>query len=78
MIIRPLTEFERDVARGFYLGLSPQDRRKRFCCSPADETTHKYVDRLNFSRDTVLGAFDAEARIVGPAELISGAAASVC
>ena len=76
MIIRPLTVFERDVARGFYLALLPEDRRKRFCCSLSDETIHKYVDRLNFGRDTVIGAFDAEARIVGLAELVSGAAAS--
>lgn len=76
MIIRPLTVFERDVARGFYLALSPEDRRKRFCCSLSDDTIDKYVDRLDFGRDTVLGAFDAQARIVGLAELVSGAAAS--
>lgn len=76
MIIRPLTVFEREVARSFYLALSPEDRRKRFCCSLSDETICKYVDRLNFTRDTVLGAFDAQARIVGLAELVSGAGAS--
>jgi len=76
MIIRPLTVFEREAARGFYLSLSPDDRRKRFCCSLSDETISKYVDRLNFTRDTVLGAFDEQAQIVGLAELVRGAAAS--
>jgi GNAT superfamily N-acetyltransferase len=73
MIIRPLTVFEREAVRDFYLALSPDDRRKRFCCSLSDDTISKYVDRLNFTRDTVLGAFDEQAQIVGLAELVRGA-----
>lgn len=76
MIIRPLTVFEREAARDFYLSLSPDDRRKRFCCSLSDDTISKYVDRLNFTRDTVLGAFDEHAQLTGLAELVRGAAAS--
>ena len=72
MIIRPLTVFEREAVRHFYLALSPDDRRKRFCCTLSDLTISKYVDRLNFSRDTVLGAFDEKAQIVGLAELVIG------
>ena len=64
MIIRPLTVFEREAVRDFYLALSPDDRRKRFFCSLSDDTISKYVDRLNFIRDTVLGAFDEQAQIV--------------
>lgn len=73
MIIRPLTVFERESVRNFYLSLSPDDRRKRFCCTISDETISRYVDRLNFTRDTVLGAFDDEARLIGLAELVRGA-----
>jgi GNAT superfamily N-acetyltransferase len=73
MIIRPLTVIERESVRNFYLSLSPDDRRKRFCCTISDETISKYVDRLNFTRDSVLGAFDDEARLVGLAELVRGA-----
>lgn len=76
IIIRPLTVFERETARGFYLSLSPEDRRKRFCCTLSDQSISKYVDRLNFSWDTVLGAFDEHAQIVGLAELVRGVAAS--
>jgi GNAT superfamily N-acetyltransferase len=76
MIIRPLTVFEREAVRNFYLSLSPDDRRKRFCCTNSDETISKYVDGLNFTRDTVLGAFDEEALLVGLAELVRGAAES--
>jgi len=72
MIIRPLTLFERENVRNFYLSLSADDRRKRFCCTLSDDTISRYVDRLNFTRDTVLGAFDGHARIVGVAELVRG------
>ncbi len=70
MIIRPLTVFEREAVRSFYLALGPDDRRKRFCCSLSDDIISSYVDRLNFTRDTVLGAFDERARIIGLAELV--------
>jgi GNAT superfamily N-acetyltransferase len=73
MIIRPLTVFAREAVRSFYLALSPDERRKRFCCALADETISRYVDGLNFSRDTVLGAFDEHAQIAGLAELVRGA-----
>jgi GNAT superfamily N-acetyltransferase len=72
MIIRPLTVFEREIVRNFYISLSADDRRRRFCCTLADETISKYVDRLNFTRDTVLGAFDAQAQLIGLAELVRG------
>jgi GNAT superfamily N-acetyltransferase len=76
MIIRPLTIYEREAVRSFYLALSPDDRRKRFCCSLSDATISSYVDGLNFARDTILGAFDERAQIIGLAELVRGAAAS--
>jgi GNAT superfamily N-acetyltransferase len=76
MIIRPLTVFERDAVTSFYLALSPDDRRMRFCCTLSDETISNYAGRLNFTRDTVLGAFDEHAQIVGLAELVTGAKAS--
>lgn len=72
MIIRPLTVFERENVRNFYLSLSADDRYKRFCCSLSDDTISKYVDRLNFTRDTTLGAFDAQAQLIGLAELVRG------
>lgn len=73
MIIRPLTVFEREAVRNFYLALSPEDRRRRFCCSLCDDTICKYVDRLNFTRNTILAAYDEQAQLVGLAELIRGA-----
>ncbi|MDE3170308.1 MAG: GNAT family N-acetyltransferase [Acidobacteriota bacterium] len=75
MIIRPLTVYEREAVRDFYLALVPDDRRKRFCCSLSDETISSYVDRIDFSRDTILAAFDERAQIIGLAELVRGAGA---
>ncbi|MBE0619204.1 MAG: GNAT family N-acetyltransferase [Burkholderiales bacterium] len=76
MIIRALTVFEREAVRKFYLSLSPDDRRKRFCCTLSDDTISGYVDRVDFTRDTILGAFDEQAKIVGLAELVRGTEAS--
>ena len=76
MIIRPLTAFEREAVRSFYLALSTEDRHKRFCCSLSDETIWRYVDRLDFGRDVILGAFGEDAQLIGLAELVHGAAAS--
>ena len=75
MIIRPLTVYEREAVRHFYLALVPDDRRKRFCCSLSDETISSYVDQLDFTRDTMLAAFDEQAQIIGLAELVRGAGA---
>lgn len=76
MIIRPLTVFEREAVKTFYLALSPDDRRKRFCCSLSDETICRYVGGIDFARDTVLAAFDEWAQLIGLAELVRGAEAS--
>lgn len=76
MIFRPLTTIERETVRNFYLSLSPDDRRKRFCCTISDEAITKYTDRLDFTRDTILGAFDEHLLLVGIAELVHGPAES--
>ena len=75
MIIRPLTVFEREAVGNFYLSLSAGDRRKRFCCTLGDQSVSKYVEGLDFTRDTILGAFDEKARLIGLAELVRGAEA---
>jgi GNAT superfamily N-acetyltransferase len=72
MLIRPLTACERGNAKNFYLSLSADDRRKRFCCALADETIARYVDRFDYTRDTMLGVFDGQAQIIGLAELVTG------
>jgi GNAT superfamily N-acetyltransferase len=73
MIIRTLTVFERDAVRDFYLALCADDRRRRFCCTLSDETISTYVDGLDFTRHTILGAFNEYAQLIGLAELAIGA-----
>jgi len=72
MIVRPLTVFERDAVKTFYLALSQDDRRLRFCSMASDATVASYVDRMEFTRATILGAFDPSAHLIGVAELIYG------
>jgi len=73
MIIRKLTVFERDAVRNFYLALSTEDRRKRFCSTLSDDAISKYVDGLDFARHTILGAFNDHHQLIGLAELALGA-----
>ncbi|MBE0621709.1 MAG: GNAT family N-acetyltransferase [Burkholderiales bacterium] len=72
MIIRKITAFERNAVRRFYLDLSSDDRRKRFCCMLSDEAISKYVDGVDFMRHTILGAFNEHAQLIGLAELAPG------
>ena len=69
MIIRKLTELERGVVKRFYLALSADDRRKRFCCVLSDEAVSKYMDGVDFVRHMILGAFNEHAQLIGVAEL---------
>jgi len=73
IVVRPLTVFERDSVRQFYLALSKDDRRLRFCAMASDTIVAQYVDRIEFTRATVLGAFDERAHLIGLAELIHAA-----
>ena len=73
MIIRKITAFERDAVKDFYLALPADDRRKRFCCTLSDETISEYVGGLDFTRHTILGAFNEHAQLIGVAELAPGA-----
>ncbi len=76
MIIRPLTVFEQNAVEDFYLALSPADRRRRFCCALGDATILNYVRGLDFAGNSILGAFDERAELIGLAELVHGADAS--
>jgi len=73
MDTRILTDLERSAVRSFYLALSTDDRRKRFCSTLSDDAICKYVDGLDFTRHTILGAFEEQAELIGLAELAPGA-----
>jgi len=73
MIIRKISAFEREAVKEFYLALSTDDRRKRFCCVLSDETISRYVEGLDLMQHTILGAFNEDAQLIGVAELAPGA-----
>jgi GNAT superfamily N-acetyltransferase len=72
MNFRTLTVCERDAVRDFYLALSADDRRKRFCSALTDVPIANYIDGLDFKRHTILGAFNESGELVGLAELALG------
>ena len=72
MIIRQITAFERDGVKEFYFAFSAEDRRKRFFYSLSDANISMYVDSFDFTRCTILGAFNSHAELIGLAELAPG------
>ena len=70
MIIRRLWAGERHDVRELYLQLNSEDRRLRFFSNMTDAAIEKYVSNLDFSENTILGAFDGSARLCGTLELI--------
>jgi RimJ/RimL family protein N-acetyltransferase len=56
------------------LALSPADRRLRFAQSASDEVIRRYVARIDFDRDTVLGAIDPAGGVVGVGHLAATSA----
>ncbi len=66
---RELRPDERARLLGHLLELPPADRRLRFGHAVADEILQEYVGGIDFSRDTVFVATDADLAIVGAAHL---------
>lgn len=51
------------------LALEEQDRLLRFGSTLSDEMITRYVDRIDFSRDTVFGVYDRRMRLLGVGHL---------
>ena len=68
-ITRELNPDERDRLLAHLLALSPEDRRLRFAHAIADDGLQRYVEGIDFTRDTVFVATDAELRVVGAAHV---------
>jgi GNAT superfamily N-acetyltransferase len=78
MIIRELYAPEQHIVSGFLLALSERDRYRRFCRPMSDEAMHAYIRAIDWSETVVMGAFDAEARLIGMLELCdAGTAAEI-
>jgi len=67
--VRALHAGHREKVLDHFLKLNDEDRRMRFGTHTPDEVLKRYVEGINFSKDTVLGVFDTQLNIVGIAHL---------
>jgi RimJ/RimL family protein N-acetyltransferase len=67
--VKELAERDRRRLLMHFLALDDHDRLLRFGSVLPDELITKYVQRLNFSRDTVFGVYDPKFKLVGVGHL---------
>ena len=64
-IVHPLAAASRPEILEHLLALTPEDRRLRFGTPSADESIARYVESIDFARDTVFGIYDDMNALVG-------------
>lgn len=69
VLTRELKPDERARLLTHLLALSPEDRRLRFAHAIADEGLQRYVEGIDFTRDTVFVATDADLAVIGAAHV---------
>jgi GNAT superfamily N-acetyltransferase len=67
--VKEVPERDRRRLLMHFLALGENDRLLRFGSILPDELVTRYVQHLDFSRDTVLGVYDAKLRLVGVGHL---------
>lgn len=67
--VRELNAGHREAILRHLLLLNEEDRRLRFGTQTPDEVIHRYVDGLDFNKDTVFGSFDSQLNLIGMAHL---------
>ena len=67
--VKELTERDRRRLLMHFLALPERDRFLRFGSVLSDELVTRYVQKLNFARDTVFGVYDSKLRLVGVGHL---------
>lgn len=68
--VRTLSERDRRRLLMHFLALDDQDRLLRFGSVLSDETITRYVQRLDFSRNTVFGVYDEDLNLLGVGHLV--------
>ena len=64
-----LSRVDRDALERHFLALDAADRRLRFGAPQGDFAIRAYVERIDFTRDAVFGAWDDDLRLLGAAHL---------
>ncbi len=67
-----LSRIQRGILTGHFLALGAEDRRLRFGVCLSDHGVRDYVDRIDFDRDAVFGAYDDDMRLAGAGHLARG------
>ena len=67
--VRELHAGHREHILRHLLLLNEEDRRLRFGTQTPDEVIHRYVENLDFNRDTMFGSFDSQLNLIGMAHL---------
>lgn len=67
--VKELSERDRRRLLMHFLELADSDRLLRFGTILPDELVTRYVQRLDFGRDTIFGVFDTELKLVGVGHL---------
>lgn len=67
--VRELHAGYKDEILGHLLQLNDEDRRLRFGTQTPDEVIARYVEHLDFKKDTVFGIFDNNLKLIGMAHL---------
>lgn len=67
--VRALPERDRRRMLRHFLALSPEDRLLRFGSTLNDELVTRYVEHIDFKKDTVFGVFDQKLKLVGVGHL---------
>ncbi len=69
VFIKELSEQDRPFMLNHFLGLSAADRRLRFGAALPDEAVARYVQSIDFTRDTVFGVYESTYSLVGVGHL---------
>jgi len=67
--VRELHAGHREEILLHLLQLNDEDRRLRFGTQTPDDVIERYVERLDFSKDTIFGVFDLNLKLIGMAHL---------
>ncbi len=69
IFVRELSEQDRPFMLNHFLGLGSSDRRLRFGAALPDEAVNRYVQNIDFTRDTVFGVYESTYNLVGVGHL---------
>lgn len=69
ILVKELSPHARRHLLRHFLALDEKDRLLRFGSKLSDELVTRYVDQLDFSRDTIFGVYDRKLRLLGVGHL---------